>query len=76
MDIISLIIVLVLVGILVWAANAYLPVAQPFKGIVIFLIILCGVLWVAQTFGVFSGSSLRVGSRHSAAEVVSLTSVV
>lgn len=57
MSIIAIIIVLCVVGLIVWAFAAYVPLPQPFKSIVIFLIILLTCLWILSGLGVIG--SLR-----------------
>jgi len=48
----TVIIVLIALGILLWAAERYLPGAQPFKGIALFLIVLFGVIWLLAAAGI------------------------
>lgn len=50
-----LIVVLVCFGILIWAADRYLSIAQPFKGLIIFLIVVVGVIFILNALGVFGG---------------------
>jgi hypothetical protein len=52
MDIVTIIIVVLAVGVLVWAVDRYLPAAQPFKGIAILLIILLAVIWILSGTGI------------------------
>lgn len=54
MAIVPLIVIILAVGVLVWAAERYLRAAEPFKGIAIFLVVLLGVLLVLRQFGVVS----------------------
>lgn len=58
MSLIALIIILVVIGLLAWAFWTYVPVAQPFKGIVMFLIILLGCLLILNAAGLLG--SLRI----------------
>ena len=52
MPLITVIIVLVVVGVALWAINTYIPMAKPVKTIlnIVVVVILC--LWLLQTFGV------------------------
>ncbi len=52
MDIVSLVIILAAIGVILWAADRYLPIAQPFKGIAFFLIVLLGVILVLNFAGI------------------------
>jgi len=58
MSILALVVILIVVGILVWAVDHYLQIAQPFKGIVIVLLILFGCLLLLKWAGLLG--SLRV----------------
>lgn len=53
-SLITAIIVILIVGVLVWAINTYLPVAQPFKGIIIVLLVLVACLYLLKLAGLFS----------------------
>ncbi len=55
MSLISLVIVLVVVGVLLWAVNTYIPMAPPIKNIMNIVVILVVVLWLLQVFGVLGG---------------------
>ena len=41
----KIILLLILLAIGVWAENRYLPIEQPFKGIIIFLTIIGCIFW-------------------------------
>ena len=58
MSLLALVVILIVVGILVWAVQTYLQIAQPFKGIVIVLLILFGCLLLLKWAGVIG--QLRV----------------
>ena len=47
------IVVLVVLGLLIWAINAYAPIAQPFKGIVIVLLVLVACIYLLNLVGAF-----------------------
>lgn len=52
---IVLLIVLACLGAVIWAANQYLPIPQPIKGIVLFLLVIVGVVIILNFIGVFHG---------------------
>jgi hypothetical protein len=54
MSIIGVIIVLVVVGLLMWLVNQYIPMAAPFKNILNVVVVILVVLWLLSIFGVFS----------------------
>jgi cytosine/uracil/thiamine/allantoin permease len=59
MDLITIIIVLCVAGLLIWAVNAYLPIAQPIKGVVILMIVLVLCIWLLNAAGLGDGLSLH-----------------
>ncbi len=62
MSLISLIIVLMLVGLLLWAINTYIPMAPPLKNIMNVVVVIVVILWLLQVFGVLSGmDTIRIG---------------
>ena len=52
MPIISLIITLVVVGLLLWLINSYIPMADPIKRILNVVVVVIVVLWLLSVFGV------------------------
>ena len=63
MNIISLIVVLVVVGLLLWLVNSYIPMEGRIKQILNIVVIILVVLWLLNVFGVLSGLPLvRVGN--------------
>ena len=52
MSLISLIVVLVVVGVILYLINTYIPMAPPFKTIINVLVILFLCLWLLSVFGV------------------------
>jgi hypothetical protein len=62
MDLIQIIVVLIVVGVLMWLVNSYLPIAEPFKKIINVIVIIFVVIWLLNVFGLLSGlSSIHVG---------------
>ena len=51
MDLISLIIVLIIVGVLLWLINTYIPMQPPFKTIINIIVIIVLILWILGAFG-------------------------
>ena len=61
MPLITIIIVLVVVGVVLWAINTYIPMAKPVKTILNIVVVVVLCLWLLQTFGVIDNiSSIRV----------------
>ncbi len=51
MTLIGLIIVLMLVGVLLWAINTYVPMAPPIKTLMNIVVVIVLVLWVVESLG-------------------------
>jgi len=54
MSIIGLIIVLIVVGLLIFAVQNYLPVPPMFKNLISFCLVLIAVLWLLGDLGVMN----------------------
>jgi uncharacterized BrkB/YihY/UPF0761 family membrane protein len=54
MPILTIIIVLIIVGVLLWLVNAYIPMDQKIKTILNIVAIIAVVLWLLSAFGVFA----------------------
>jgi hypothetical protein len=52
MTIISLIVTLIVIGVLLWLANAYIPMDAKIKNILNIVVVICVVLWLLSVFGV------------------------
>jgi hypothetical protein len=62
MSLIHLIVVLVVVGLLLWLANKYIPMEARIKSILNAVVIIVVVLWLLNVFGLFSSlSGIRIG---------------
>jgi hypothetical protein len=51
MPILSIIVVLVVVGVLLWLINNYIPMAGSIKNILNIVVVLLVVIWLLQAFG-------------------------
>jgi hypothetical protein len=47
----QVVLVIIIVGILMWAVTTYIPIAQPFKNILIAVVVIALVLWLLSVFG-------------------------
>ena len=62
MSLIHLVVILIVVGVLLWAANRYIPMEPRIKSILNIVVIIAVILWLLNAFGVFSSfSGVRVG---------------
>ncbi len=55
MSLISIILVLIIVGVLLWLINAYIPMAGPIKTILNVVVIICVIVWLLSVFGLIGG---------------------
>jgi hypothetical protein len=61
MPLIQLVVVLIVVGVLLWFVNNFLPMDAKIKNILNIVVVIAVVLWLLNVFGVLSGlSGLRV----------------
>lgn len=51
---ISVIITIVLLGVLMWAINTYVPMSEPLKKILNVVVVILVILWLLSVFGVYS----------------------
>jgi hypothetical protein len=62
MPLIHLIIVLVVIGVLLWLVNNYIPMDWKIKRILNVIVVICVIVWLLSVFGVISSlSTIRVG---------------
>ena len=62
MPLIQLVVVLVVVGVVLWAINSYIPMQATIKRILNVVVVLVVILWLLSVFGVLGDvSSFRVG---------------
>jgi len=55
MSLISIIIVLIIVGFLLWLVNNYIPMASSIKTILNAVVIIAVILWILSAFGIIHG---------------------
>jgi hypothetical protein len=62
MPLIQLVVVLIVVGVLLWLVNAYIPMQARIKQILNIVVVIAVVLWLLSVFGVFQYlSAVTVG---------------
>ena len=62
MSLISLIVTLVVVGVLLWLINTYIPMDGKIKQILNVVVVILVILWLLQAFGLLgSFGGIRVG---------------
>jgi len=61
MPILSIVVTLVVVGVVLWLINNYIPMQGTIKSILNVVVIICTCVWVLQVFGVLGNmSSYRI----------------
>ena len=62
MPLVQLVLVLIVVGVLLWLVNNYIPMDGKIKQILNIVVVIAVVLWLLSLFGLFSGlSNIKVG---------------
>ena len=62
MPLLQLVIVLVVVGVLLWMVNRFIPMQGTIKGILNAIVVIGVVLWLLNVFGLFQSiSRIRIG---------------
>jgi hypothetical protein len=56
MSLISLVITLIVVGVLLWLVNTYIPMDGKIKKILNVVVVICVVVWVLYAFGILNHS--------------------
>jgi hypothetical protein len=63
MSLINLIIILILVGVLLWLVNTYIPMDRKIKNILNIVVVIGVVIWLLQVFGVLGSlDNIRIGN--------------
>lgn len=55
MSLITLVVVLIIVGVLLWVANTYIPIDPKIKLILNIVIVIAVCLWLLRVFGLLGG---------------------
>lgn len=61
MTLITLVITLVIVGVILWAVNAYIPMDSKIKQILNIAVVIFVIVWLLNVFGVFGAAGMRIG---------------
>ena len=54
MDLVQVVVVLIVVGLLLWLVNNYIPMDRKIKQILNIVVVIAVILWVLKLFGVLS----------------------
>ena len=62
MPLINLVVVLIVVGVLLWLVNTYIPMDRRIKNILNIVVVIVVVIWLLQVFGVLGSlDSIHIG---------------
>jgi hypothetical protein len=62
MPLINLVVVLIVVGVLLWLVNTYIPMDRKIKQILNIVVVIVVVIWLLQVFGVIGSlGNIRIG---------------
>jgi hypothetical protein len=62
MPLINLLIVLVVVGVILWVINSYIPMQATIKKILNVVVVVAVIIWLLNVFGVIGNiSAIRIG---------------
>ena len=56
---ISILVTLVIIGLLLWLVNNYIPMDGKIKSILNIIIVIAVIIWLLQAFGLLGGVGLR-----------------
>ena len=52
MDLISIVVVLVVVGVILWLVQTYIPMPAPIKTVIMVIVVLFLCIWLLRIFGI------------------------
>ena len=62
MPLVQVVVVLIVVGVLLWLVNTYIPMQRSIKSILNAVVVIAVVLWLLNVFGLFTSlSRIHVG---------------
>lgn len=62
MPLLNIVILLIVVGVLLWLVNSYIPMDSKIRSILNAVVVIVVVLWLLQAFGILGSlSTVRVG---------------
>ena len=57
-NLITVVLVLIIVGVVLWLINRFIPMAYPIKTILNVVVVIAVIIWLLKVFGLFSGVHL------------------
>jgi len=57
---INVVVELVVIGVVLWLINRFLPMASSIRSILNFVVVIAVIVWLLRVFGIWSPSSLHL----------------
>uniref|UniRef100_E6PE82 Uncharacterized protein n=1 Tax=mine drainage metagenome TaxID=410659 RepID=E6PE82_9ZZZZ len=57
---INVVVELVVIGVVLWLINRYLPMASSIRSILNFVVVIAVIIWLLRVFGIWNVSSLHL----------------
>jgi len=54
MSLLSILLLIIVVGVLLWAVNTYIPMDRKIKNILNIVVVVIVIIWLLKAFGLFS----------------------
>jgi membrane-bound ClpP family serine protease len=65
MSLISILVTLIIVGVVLWLINSFIPMDGKIKTILNVVVVIAVILWLLSAFGVFGGqANIHIGNFH------------
>jgi hypothetical protein len=72
MPLVHIVIILIVVGVLLWLVNSYIPMDGKIKRILNVVVVIAVVIWLLQAFGLLGAiNDVHVGSGHALLNICS-----
>jgi len=55
MPLVTIVLVLIIIGVVMWLINSYIPMARAIKAILNAVVVICVIIWLLAAFGLISG---------------------
>jgi hypothetical protein len=60
MPLISIVLTLIVVGVILWLINTYIPMAHSIKTILNAVVVICVIVWLLSVFGIIHGENIML----------------
>ena len=60
MSLINVVIVLIIVGVVLWLINRFIPMQSTIKSILNIVVIIVVILWLLKAFGIWGGTNVNL----------------